>query len=158
MPREEAFARIRAACDARDKGVDIFILARTDSLILGWDEAIYRANEFRRIGADAVFIEALPDRLAMKRAIEEIKMPMMANSKSAFRRPECKRLTSLSHRGRLDRESLCFRIGRTRVQCCCIPVHACGSEAKEYSGNTAGTQGQYANRASSLDSFCRGSM
>ncbi|KAI1009768.1 hypothetical protein LB504_002943 [Fusarium proliferatum] len=79
VPREEAFARIQAACDARDNGLDIFILARTDSLILGWDEAIFRAREFQRIGADGVFIEALPDREAMKRAVEEVQMPMMAN-------------------------------------------------------------------------------
>ncbi|KAM0540891.1 hypothetical protein ACHAPJ_013457 [Fusarium lateritium] len=79
VPREEAFARIRAACDARDNGLDIFILARTDALILGWDEAIYRAKEFTRIGADGIFIEALPDRDAMKRAVEEVQMPMLAN-------------------------------------------------------------------------------
>ncbi|KAJ4255998.1 hypothetical protein NW762_009072 [Fusarium torreyae] len=79
VPREEAFARIRAACDARDCGLDIFILARTDALILGWDEAIYRAKEFTRIGADGIFIEALPDRDAMKRAVEEVQMPMLAN-------------------------------------------------------------------------------
>lgn len=81
VSREEAFARIRAACDARDNGLDIFILARTDSLILGWEEAIFRANEFRNIGADAVFVEALPDKRAMKQAVETIKLPMMANSK-----------------------------------------------------------------------------
>ncbi|KAF4469386.1 carboxyphosphonoenolpyruvate phosphonomutase, partial [Fusarium albosuccineum] len=79
VSREEAFARIQAACDARDNGLDIFILARTDSLILGWDEAMYRAKQFQRIGADAIFVEALPDRAAMRRAIEEIKMPMLAN-------------------------------------------------------------------------------
>ncbi|CAH0057029.1 unnamed protein product [Clonostachys solani] len=79
VSREDAFARVQAACDARDNGLDIFILARTDSLILGWDEAIYRAKEFKRIGADAVFVEALPDRESMKRAVQEIQMPMMAN-------------------------------------------------------------------------------
>ncbi|OJJ05555.1 hypothetical protein ASPVEDRAFT_174603 [Aspergillus versicolor CBS 583.65] len=79
VSREEAFARIQAACDARDNGLDIFILARTDALILGWDEAVYRAREFHRIGADAVFVEALPDRAAMGRAIKETRVPMMAN-------------------------------------------------------------------------------
>ncbi|KAJ3468048.1 hypothetical protein MRS44_002113 [Fusarium solani] len=79
VSREEAFARIQAACDARDNGLDIFILARTDSLILGWDEAMYRAKEFQRIGVDGIFIEALPDRAAMKKAVDEINMPMMAN-------------------------------------------------------------------------------
>ncbi|KAL3459062.1 hypothetical protein BJX64DRAFT_291605 [Aspergillus heterothallicus] len=51
-----------AAVDARNEGLDIFILARTDALIHGWDEALTRANEIKRIGVDAVFTEALPDR------------------------------------------------------------------------------------------------
>ncbi|KAL4939327.1 hypothetical protein BDV06DRAFT_231112 [Aspergillus oleicola] len=79
VSRGEAYARIQAACDARDEGRDIFILARTDALIHGWDEAMARAHEFKRIGADAVFVEALPDRDAMKRCVEELDMPMLAN-------------------------------------------------------------------------------
>jgi 2-methylisocitrate lyase-like PEP mutase family enzyme len=71
----EAFARIQAAVDARNEGLDIFLLARTDALILGWDEAIYRAREFVRIGVDSVFIEALPDREAMQRARQEVDAP-----------------------------------------------------------------------------------
>lgn len=81
--REEAFARMQAACDARDNGLDILVMARTDALMMGWDEAIYRAREFARIGADAIFIEALPDRDSMRKAVEQVQMPMMANSKSA---------------------------------------------------------------------------
>jgi methylisocitrate lyase len=80
VSRGEAFARVQAACDARDEGQDIFILARTDSLILGWDEAMARAKEFKKIGADAVFIEALPDRAAMQLATKELDMPLFANS------------------------------------------------------------------------------
>src|ERR1700742_2935591 len=38
VSREEAFARLQAATDARDEGLDIVIIARTDSLILGWEE------------------------------------------------------------------------------------------------------------------------
>lgn len=53
---------MQAACNAQNKGKDIFVLARTNSLILGWDEAITRAREFKRISVDAVFVEALPDR------------------------------------------------------------------------------------------------
>lgn len=78
VSREEAFARIRAACDARDEGQDIFILARTDALIIGWEEAMARAAEFKRLGVDAIFVEALPDRAAM-RCMEEVDMPMLAN-------------------------------------------------------------------------------
>ncbi|KAH8817105.1 carboxyvinyl-carboxyphosphonate phosphorylmutase [Xylogone sp. PMI_703] len=79
VSREEAFARVRAAVDARKEGVDIVILARTDSLILGWDEAIFRASRFAEIGADIVFIEALPDRASMERAVTTLKVPLMAN-------------------------------------------------------------------------------
>lgn len=57
------------------------MLARTDALVHGWDEAMTRAKEFKRIGVDAVFVEALPDRDAMRRCIEELQMPMFANSK-----------------------------------------------------------------------------
>ncbi|KAG9249748.1 Pyruvate/Phosphoenolpyruvate kinase-like domain-containing protein [Emericellopsis atlantica] len=77
--RGEAFARIQAACDARDEGKDIFILARTDALILGWEEAMTRAQEFKRIGVDAVFVEALPDKEAMQKCVKELDMPVFAN-------------------------------------------------------------------------------
>ncbi|RAQ48536.1 carboxyvinyl-carboxyphosphonate phosphorylmutase [Aspergillus flavus] len=79
VSRGEAYARIQAACDARNEGRDIFILARTDALILGWEEAMTRAKEFKRLGADAVFVEALPDRESMQRCVEELDMPILAN-------------------------------------------------------------------------------
>ncbi|KAL4892394.1 Pyruvate/Phosphoenolpyruvate kinase-like domain-containing protein [Aspergillus ambiguus] len=79
VSRGEAYARIQAAVDARNEGQDIFILARTDALIHGWDEALTRAKEFKRIGVDAVFVEALPDRDAMKRCVEEVQIPVFAN-------------------------------------------------------------------------------
>ena len=79
---------MQAACDARNEGKDIFVLARTDALILGWDEAMTRAREFKRIGVDAVFVEALPDRQAMSKCVEELDMLVFANSESfsAFRK------------------------------------------------------------------------
>lgn len=79
VSRGEAYARIQAAVDARNEGLDIFILARTDALILGWDEAITRAKEFKRIGVDSVFIEALPDKDAMALAVKEVDIPTFAN-------------------------------------------------------------------------------
>lgn len=100
MSRGEAYARIQAACDARDEGRDIFILARTDALIHGWEEAMARAKEFKRIGVDAVFVEALPDRESMKKCVEEVGIPTFANSE--FSRSQFYRirlLTSSSHRG-----------------------------------------------------------
>ncbi|KAL4936013.1 hypothetical protein BDV06DRAFT_216994 [Aspergillus oleicola] len=79
VSRGEAFARVQAAVDARNEGQDIFILARTDALIHGWDEALTRAREFKRIGVDAVFVEALPDRELMRRCVQEIGIPTFAN-------------------------------------------------------------------------------
>ncbi|KAL1858049.1 hypothetical protein Daus18300_010161 [Diaporthe australafricana] len=79
VSRGEAYARIQAACDARNEGKDIFVLARTDALIHGWDEALARALEFKRIGVDAVFVEALPDRESMQRCVRELDMPVFAN-------------------------------------------------------------------------------
>ncbi|KAF6812427.1 carboxyvinyl-carboxyphosphonate phosphorylmutase [Colletotrichum sojae] len=79
VSRGEAYARIQAACDARDQGKDIFVLARTDALVVGWDEAMTRAKEFKRIGVDAAFVEALPDREAMRRCVQELGIPTFAN-------------------------------------------------------------------------------
>lgn len=58
------------------------MLARTDALIHGWEEALARALEFKRIGVDAVFVEALPDRESMERCVRELDMPVFANSRS----------------------------------------------------------------------------
>ena len=55
VSRGEACARIQAAVDVRPQGQITFVLARTDSLILGSDEAMARAKDFTRIGVDAVF-------------------------------------------------------------------------------------------------------
>lgn len=79
VPEDEAYARIQAAVDARDEGVDIWILGRTDSLIHGYDEALKRARRFIDIGVDAVFIEAVPDRATMERFVRDLNFPMMAN-------------------------------------------------------------------------------
>lgn len=59
------------------------MLARTDALIHGWEEALARALEFKRIGVDAVFVEALPDRQSMERCVRELDMPVFANSELA---------------------------------------------------------------------------
>lgn len=55
------------------------ILARTDALIHGWEEVEARVREFIRIGVDSVFIEALPDREMMNRAVKTFDIPIMAN-------------------------------------------------------------------------------
>jgi len=80
VPRDEAFARIRAAVDARDEGADILILARTDARQdHGLDEAIARAQKFREIGADITFVEAPHDAAEMRRICTQVDGPCMAN-------------------------------------------------------------------------------
>lgn len=80
VSRDEAFERIRAAADARAEGHDILILARTDARHAhGLDEAIERAREFRRLGADILFVEAPRDEGEMRRICDELDGPKMAN-------------------------------------------------------------------------------
>ncbi|HEY1794663.1 MAG TPA: isocitrate lyase/PEP mutase family protein [Stellaceae bacterium] len=58
VPREEWIAKIRAAAAAR-RNADFTIIARTDSrAVIGFDEAIQRANLALAAGADMVFVEA----------------------------------------------------------------------------------------------------
>ncbi|KAJ0344190.1 hypothetical protein COL154_010423 [Colletotrichum chrysophilum] len=79
ISRSEAYARWQAAVDARNEGLDIWIMARTDSLILGYDEALARAKKAIEIGVDAVFVEALPDRETMARLRKDLDFPLFAN-------------------------------------------------------------------------------
>lgn len=74
VSREEAVARIRAACDARDECARLYggggssggngvmgplIVARTDALhTLGYAEAVARCQAFVEAGADVTFLEA----------------------------------------------------------------------------------------------------
>ena len=58
VPREEWLAKIRAAAGAR-RDPDFIIIARTDSrAVVGFDEAIARANLAIAAGADMAFVEA----------------------------------------------------------------------------------------------------
>ncbi|KAI9162816.1 Carboxyvinyl-carboxyphosphonate phosphorylmutase [Paramyrothecium foliicola] len=79
VSRGEAYARWQAAVDARNEGQDIWILARTDSLIHGYDEALARAKKAIEIGVDAIFVEALPDREHMTRLRSDLNFPVMSN-------------------------------------------------------------------------------
>ena len=58
VPREEWLAKIRAAASAR-RDADFTVIARTDSrAVIGFDEAIARANAALAAGADMAFVEA----------------------------------------------------------------------------------------------------
>lgn len=78
--REEAYARIQAAVDARNEGADILILARTDARAThGIEEAIARCQQFREIGADITFLEAPESVAEMTLYCQQVEGPKMAN-------------------------------------------------------------------------------
>jgi 2-methylisocitrate lyase-like PEP mutase family enzyme len=80
VSRREALQRIRAAVDAREEGVDILILARTDARAThGLAEALWRARAFVDCGADIVFLEALRSAEEMEICCQEVPGPKLAN-------------------------------------------------------------------------------
>jgi len=80
VAREEAFDRIRAAVDAREEGADILILARTDARHEhGLGEALRRAEKFKALGADILFVEAPKTITEMQEICRELPGAKMAN-------------------------------------------------------------------------------
>jgi 2,3-dimethylmalate lyase len=59
VPMAEHVQKIRAALDARDDP-DLMIIARTDAVAPnGWDDAIRRAEAYRKVGADLIFVDGV---------------------------------------------------------------------------------------------------
>lgn len=59
VERGEWLFKLKAVVDLRERGVDLFLVARTDAISTrGLDEAIARAQAARDLGVDAIFIEA----------------------------------------------------------------------------------------------------
>lgn len=80
VPFEEAMMRLKAAVDARNEGVDILIMARTDAAAChGLKEGIERARAFRELGADITFLEAPTSEQDMLEYCESVPGPKMAN-------------------------------------------------------------------------------
>jgi 2-methylisocitrate lyase-like PEP mutase family enzyme len=79
VPREDWIAKIRAAAATR-KDPDFLIIARTDSrAVIGFDEAVSRANEALGNGADMAFLEA-PQTMAELTAVPKVvKGPCLLN-------------------------------------------------------------------------------
>ena len=78
--RDEAISRIQAACDARDEGADILILARTDARATdGLEEAVARARAFGCVGADLLFVEAPRDEAEMRTICRDAPGAHLAN-------------------------------------------------------------------------------
>jgi 2-methylisocitrate lyase-like PEP mutase family enzyme len=80
VSREAALTRVRAAVDAREEGAPILVMARTDARFgLGFDEALWRCQAFRDLGADITFFEAPQSEDEMERLCAAIPGPKMAN-------------------------------------------------------------------------------
>lgn len=80
VTRDEAMVRLRAAVQAREKGADILILARTDArATLGFQEAIERVKMFEDLGADILFLEAPESVDEMALFNQSVTLPTMAN-------------------------------------------------------------------------------
>ena len=79
ISKEEYILKLHAAIDAREDN-EFIIVARTDSLAqFGIEEAIERGKEYKRIGADVIFIEAPKTIDQMELIAKEIKAPLLAN-------------------------------------------------------------------------------
>jgi methylisocitrate lyase len=79
IPKEEYILKLHAAIDAREDN-EFIIVARTDSLAqFGIEEAIERGKEYKRIGADVIFIEAPKTIDQMELIAKEINAPLLAN-------------------------------------------------------------------------------
>lgn len=81
ISKEEMVKKIKAAKDARDEEDPDFIIgARTDAIaVAGIDAAIERGKAYSDAGADYVFIEAYENVEQMKKAVKEVKAPLMLN-------------------------------------------------------------------------------
>jgi len=77
---EEGAAKIRAAARARDSA-DFLIMARTDARgVLGFDEALRRADAYLEAGADLLFVEAPQSETELRAVAERFKnVPLVAN-------------------------------------------------------------------------------
>jgi carboxyvinyl-carboxyphosphonate phosphorylmutase len=76
---EEMCKKLEAALEARTDP-DLVIIARTDARAMhGLAEAIRRGQEYAKVGADMIFVEAPRDRDELKRIADEIAHPLVAN-------------------------------------------------------------------------------
>lgn len=79
IPREEMVAKVRAAVHARTSP-DFVIIARTDArAVVGFDDALARAQAYAEAGADVIFFEAPQSVDEMKQVAAKIDKPLIAN-------------------------------------------------------------------------------
>ena len=79
IPVDEMVGKIKAAVDSR-RDEDFQIVARTDArAVLGFDEAIERAQRYAEAGADATFVEAPTSLQELEQIVRELPVPQIAN-------------------------------------------------------------------------------
>ncbi len=79
IPLDEQLKKLGAAIDARGQD-DLYIVARTDARqALGLEEAIGRGIAFKKLGADAVFIEAPESKEELREIARHVPGPLVAN-------------------------------------------------------------------------------
>jgi 2-methylisocitrate lyase-like PEP mutase family enzyme len=79
VSRSEAVERVIAAVEAR-QDPNFQIVARTDArAVYGLDEALERAELFRKAGADIIFVEAPESRVEIEQVIAAVDAPHIVN-------------------------------------------------------------------------------
>jgi len=79
VPLEAYLANIRAAVAAR-RDPDFLLIARTDArAVVGFEEAVTRANAALAAGADMAFVEAIPDLDELARVPQRVQGPCLLN-------------------------------------------------------------------------------
>ncbi len=79
ISKDDYLPKLKAAVEAR-KSKDFIIVARTDARApLGIDEAIQRGKEYKKAGADVIFVEAPRTIEELKKVADEIDAPLVAN-------------------------------------------------------------------------------
>jgi 2-methylisocitrate lyase-like PEP mutase family enzyme len=87
VSRKEFISKIRAAVAARSNP-DFTIIARTDArAVLGFDEAIWRANAALQSGADMAFVEATQNLQEVAAVPERVQGPCLLNIVPGGRTP-----------------------------------------------------------------------
>lgn len=87
ISRSEAQMKVRAAVEAA-REANILILARTDARAPeGFDAALARCRDFEQEGADIVFLEAPQSSDELKRFVNAMSKPAMANMVAGGRTP-----------------------------------------------------------------------
>ncbi|MGH9934316.1 MAG: isocitrate lyase/PEP mutase family protein [Nitrososphaerales archaeon] len=87
VPTDDYIPKLKAAVEAK-RNKEFVIVARTDAIEpLGLDEAIRRGREYRKAGADAVFIEAPRTLGDLKKIGRSVDAPLVANMMEGGKTP-----------------------------------------------------------------------